>query len=191
MSDLIETTGGTSEGVTVGTSNITTDAGVAATGGEPPRAAVLGTGETTGTAASRLVTSREVLRGEPASGRKAANVWRRMAQQFSSAIDALDCAIAAQDDLVARTNAIEEAGEHLDALWQLRNSQTEEFAELVAMLCGLFREREAESMKLRELSCIQHVLSQLARDPSPDEGRANELTALMIKRGVDVYRGLR
>ncbi|MFO8007974.1 MAG: hypothetical protein R6V05_09570 [Candidatus Brocadiia bacterium] len=191
MSELIDTDEGTA-----GHTSLHAAATSAGTGAEAAPALAdtrsgIAMGDTTGGPSSGLLTDRQVLGERRIRSRQAANSWRRVRQQLGSAVEALEAAIDAATDMVSRSNAIDQAAECLEALWGLRDTQTDEFAEVVAMLRGLFEQRDAESMEPDELTCLCEVLNRFAREPALDEERANELTSLMIRRGVDVYRGLR
>jgi hypothetical protein len=147
--------------------------------------------DATGTAAAPQETTKSSYGALRTQARVPVVNLQKVFPHLQSALEALASAIEWESDMAAKANAVSQFHVAFDSLWELRHVREEEFGEMVEVIQGILLAREPESISRSELECIRAVVTRLADEPRLDAATANELTGLMIRGGLDVFRELR
>jgi hypothetical protein len=94
------------------------------------------------------------------------------------------------DDPILKDNAINEMKNHLQALWEQveGNSDSEAFEEMINVLQIALCTDNNEFFTPNRLEAIHSVLVTLYDEPDLDDQVANDLTQDLIRGGIDVFR---
>lgn len=110
---------------------------------------------------------------------------------FDRCMQALDRAIQGDGDLIEQGNAFFNFSDILQELWERRNEQESQFAQLVNILQTLLLESVPEDFSKAQIQSIRQVIEKASdRRPISDEDLATYIK-ILDKGGCDVFRALR
>ena len=109
---------------------------------------------------------------------------------FKSCEEAAARAVQDTDDLIDKTNAINDLRDALSRLWDARESREEQFGDLVNHLQGLLLGVEPEELPVQHLEAVARVIRQAAVVPKLTDADLRDFERVLIKAGCDVFREL-
>ncbi len=120
----------------------------------------------------------------------APRIKHRIHALLDACITNLDQANDNSEDFFIRNNSLERVRDSLSDLWSIRSKREEQFAEVINMLQSVFLDRPVEDFAERQIDALKCVFVKLRDEPIFDDEVANEVTADLLKGGVDVFREL-
>ncbi len=120
----------------------------------------------------------------------APRIKHRVRALFESCIENLDQASDNLADFYLRNNCLERVRDGLADLWSVRSKREGQFSEMINMLQGVFIGRPVEEFTDGQIESLRSVFVKLRDEPVFDDEMANEVTADLLKDGVDVFRAL-
>ena len=148
--------------------------------------------ETSGTRATGAPTAPSSARvSKRASGLSVApRIRHRINAFFECCIKDLDLASDNSAHFFLRNNCLARVRDSLADLWSVRSKREEQFSEVINMLQCVFVGRPVEEFVDTQIDAIRCVFVRLRDEPVFDDEMANEVTADLLKGGVDVFREL-
>ena len=120
----------------------------------------------------------------------APRIKHRIHSLFEACITNLDQANDHSEDFFIRNNSLGRVRDSLSDLWNVRSKREEQFAEVINMLQCVFTRRPVEDFSEQQIGAIRCAFVKLQDEPMLDDEVANEVTADLLKGGVDVFREL-
>jgi len=110
---------------------------------------------------------------------------------FDSCLQAVESAIDSEGDKIEQGNAFFTLLDGLGNLWELREGQENQFAQLINLLQTLLLRTERENYDAEQMDSIRRVLKAASfRRPITDQDIA-EYVSILSRGGCDVFRALR
>lgn len=162
-------------------------AGVSVSGDPYAPALATAGSRSTGVGTSEVSGSRSA---RPGAQRVFPKTKHRCRAILDAAVGCLDRALDHRDDFFLRNNALEQLGDFLRELWDLRAEREEPFAEIVNMLQLIFARRSVEDFTPEQLACLREVFDELQGEALYTDEFANAITTHLLQGGVDAFRGI-
>ena len=153
--------------------------------------ATLGVEENSGDGYEPGRTSASTATGTlPASNRVTPDQQSRrvMRSLVRASEDALQRIFDNQDDFVLRANSFTQFQACLSDLWGLRGRFGDAFAEIINMFQGVVQGRADSFFTPSEIVVLLFAMRRLHNSNAIDDCVANDITADLIKGGLDVFR---
>ena len=90
--------------------------------------------------------------------------------------------------MVLRSNSFDQFGHRLSTLWDMRHQYQSAFAETINSLQNLISGRSETFFSPSEISTLRSAVALLFDAKEIDDVLANEVTAMLAKGGLDVFR---
>ncbi len=120
----------------------------------------------------------------------APRIKHRIHALLDACITNLDQANDNSEDFFLRNNSLGRVRDSLADLWSVRSKREEQYAEVINMLQCVFLGKPVEEFSGRQIDALRRVFVKLRDEPDFDDEAANEVTAELLKGGVDVFREL-
>jgi hypothetical protein len=124
--------------------------------------------------------------------RMAARTLHRRRASLGTCLTDLDRIQNLGDDPIAKSNYIADIQKHLRSLWDdvEGDSDSEGFEEIVNALRVAFADDDPRSLSEDQLGALRSAIIAVYEEPDVDDALANDLSAELLRHGIDIFREL-
>jgi hypothetical protein len=117
---------------------------------------------------------------------------RRRRIQLKACLEELERARTNAEDVILRSNAMDDARRYLEVLWEQvkDNPDSAPFEEMINILQIALCPEELEVLTVSQMDALRSVLTKMHEDPDLNDQTANDLTQELMEGGIDVFRGI-
>ncbi len=141
--------------------------------------------------AQKYSTSQEIthtthLKSKPIQGSQI-----RIQKAFNVCIDAIERAIENKEDIIGKSNAINEIRISLEQLWQERKNKEDQFGDIINIIQGALHEEQADDITIKQLYAISKVLKNISNISQLTNSDHRDALKIMDEGGSDIFKFLR